>query len=59
MLTPQTVIDFEGFRFLNQLFTIKELSVRSFDYNETILLKPAYPIQIVCQGTEKFYLGYE
>ena len=60
MLTPQTVIDFEGFCFLYQPFIVKELSVQVFDYNDIILLKPPFLIHPVdCQGTEKFCRDYD
>ena len=56
MLTPQTVaIDFEGFRFLNQPFIIEELSVRSFDYNDTSFPKPPFPIHLVSFKAQKSY----
>ena len=56
MLTHQTVvIEFEGFRFVNQLFSVEELSVRGFSYNETILLKPLFPNHLVSVNARKSY----
>ena len=56
MLTPQTVvIDFEGFRFSNQPSTVRELSVPGFDCNDTILLKPSFPIHLVSVRAQKSY----
>ena len=56
MLAPQTVvIDFEGFRFFNQPFIVKELSVRGFDYSDTIFLKPPFPIHLISIKAQKSY----
>ena len=54
MLIPETiVIDIEGFRFLNEAFTSKELSVRGPDYYDTIFLKPPHPIYLISVTAHK------
>ena len=56
MLSYQSVvIDFEGFRISNQPFVIKELSVRAFDFHDTILLKPPYTSSVLPCKTQKVY----
>ena len=56
MLATQTVvIDFEGFRFFNQPFTVKELFSQCFGYNDTILLEPPFPIHLVSVKAQKVY----
>ena len=58
MLTSQTdVFDFEDFALSNQPFTIEELSVRGFFYNDTIPLKPSYPLHLVYVKAQKSLLG--
>ena len=54
-LTPQTVIDLQGFRFLNQTFISEESSVRCFDYNDTILLKTPFSIHVVSVKAQENY----
>ena len=56
MLTLQTALtDFEGFRFINQSFTIRELSVRDLDCNRNIFLKPPFSIQAVSVKAQNSY----
>lgn len=56
MLTSETVvIDFEGFRYSNQPFILKEVSVRGLDYYDSILLKPPFPINLHSIKAQKSY----
>ena len=56
MLSYQSVgIDFEGFRISNQPFVIKKLSVRAFNFHDTILLKPPYTSSVLPCKTQKVY----
>ena len=56
MLSHQpVVIDFEGFRYSDQPFVIKELSVRGRDYHDTLLFKPPHDSSLLSTKAKKVY----